>query len=49
MMVHQKSNVMPLNIDVCESDTLRHGTKNLLGDREGLVVELLDELGGHLV
>lgn len=22
---------------------------NLLGDREGLVVELLDELGGHLV
>lgn len=24
-------------------------TRNLLGDREGLAVELLDELGRHLV
>lgn len=47
MMVHQKSKSEYRC--VCESDTLRHGTKNLLGDREGLVVELLDELGGHLV
>lgn len=34
---------------MCQSDTLRSGNKNLLGDRKSLVVELLDELGGHLV
>lgn len=39
--------LMSLHVSVCVS--LASWNKHLLGDREALVVELLDELGGHLV
>lgn len=46
----QSTNSMSLYLCVCvRIDIWRHVNINLLGDREGLVVELLDELCSHLV